>query len=243
VSVTPRTAQDVVDHLLTPAQRPQLVLNHNLHSVYLINRDEWFRKFYENASLIVIDGWPVLRAAEKAKGVSLGHAYRIGSTDWIAALKRELSTTQRRYRIFVLGGDEATNWEASQRLQDGSKVEVAGTHGYFEAADTTAVVERIREFAPDLVLVGMGMPHQERFLFHTLHQLPPAHYATVGGAIDYVAGRQRLAPRVLGRLGLEWLWRLVNDPVRLFHRYLVEPIKLVALLASHRVRRQNADAQ
>lgn len=243
VTVTPRTADDVVDHILRPAEGRELILNHNLHSVYLINRDEWFRRFYEQASLIVIDGWPVLRAAEQARGVPLGHSFRIGSTDWIAALTHELERRGLEYRIFVLGGDHATNAEATHRLRCTPSVQVAGTHGFFEAADTAAVIEQIRAFEPDLVLVGMGMPHQERFLSNALSELPPAHYATVGGAIDYVAGTQRLAPRVLGRLGVEWLWRLANDPVRLFDRYLVEPVKLAALLTSRKLRRRDVEAR
>jgi hypothetical protein len=86
------------------------------------------------------------------------------------------------------------------------------------------------------VLVGMGMPLQERFLHDNRLDLPSAYYATVGGAIDYVAGEARLAPRFLGGAGLEWLWRFTNDPRRLFSRYFVEPVALFKLVAQDHLR-------
>ncbi|BBZ06404.1 hypothetical protein MDOR_05730 [Mycolicibacterium doricum] len=112
---------------------------------------------------------------------------------------------------------------------------VSGVDGY---VSSDIALTRIIDFDPDLVLVGLGMPRQELFLLSHLAQLPDATYATVGGAIDYLAGTTRLAPRWLGRFGLEWVWRLVNQPRRLAHRYLVEPLLLLirVLCASFRER-------
>ena len=73
----------------------------------------------------------------------------------------------------------------------------------------------------------MGMPIQEAWLHRRYDQLDAAAVLPVGAAFDYEAGVQRPAPRLLGALGLEWLFRLLLDPRRLFHRYLVEPWSLV----------------
>jgi len=117
-------------------------------------------------------------------------------------------------------------------LADFPDVKLATHHGYFDAtagsAENAAVVEAVNAFAPQILLVGMGMPRQEVWVLenHPALTTPCASF-TVGGAFDYEAGAQKAAPRWMGRLGVEWLFRLVVDPRRLFVRYCVEPWSLV----------------
>ncbi len=81
----------------------------------------------------------------------------------------------------------------------------------------------LAELRPQLVLIGLGMPLQEKVLRRRLDALPPAVYCAVGGAIEQIAGIQKLAPRWLGRLGLEWAWRLMLHPRRVAYRVFGEP--------------------
>ena len=85
------------------------------------------------------------------------------------------------------------------------------------------MVAEITAFRPHILFVGMGMPRQEAWLLHHTEFLPPCVTFSVGAAFDYEAGAQSAAPRWVGRAGLEWLYRLVRDPKRLFYRYCVEP--------------------
>jgi len=78
-----------------------------------------------------------------------------------------------------------------------------------------------------VVLVGMGMPIQENWIAQNAHRLDQGVLLSVGGAFDYEAGVQIPAPRWLGRLGLEWLFRFAVQPKRLFRRYFVEPWSLI----------------
>ncbi|HEY0053078.1 MAG TPA: WecB/TagA/CpsF family glycosyltransferase, partial [Caulobacteraceae bacterium] len=82
-------------------------------------------------------------------------------------------------------------------------------------------------FRPDVLMVGMGMPRQELWILDHFEALPDCVILPVGAAFDYEAGVQAAAPRWMGRLGLEWLFRLAHDPKRLFVRYCVEPWTLV----------------
>jgi N-acetylglucosaminyldiphosphoundecaprenol N-acetyl-beta-D-mannosaminyltransferase len=93
----------------------------------------------------------------------------------------------------------------------------------------------LTEFRPQLVLLGLGMPLQEQVLTRRLATLPPAVYCAVGGAIEQIAGIQKLAPRWLGRLGLEWAWRLVLHPRRVAYRVFGEPWLLAGLLIRRRL--------
>lgn len=231
IAVTPMTALETAVWA-TEASGKRLLLNHNLHSAYCFQSDEEFRQFYERADRVVIDGAPI-KILARLRDHRITASHRIGSTDWIAAL----SETQSSGTLLVYGAAPESNRLAVQNLREqlcpgGWKVE--GLDGY--TAETEAV-QWLRDQSPTLVIVGLGMPLQERFLHRNWDILPDATYATVGGAIDYVAGTNQLAPRWLGDIGLEWAWRLAHAPRRLAHRYLVEPLKLAWLLLAKRARR------
>jgi N-acetylglucosaminyldiphosphoundecaprenol N-acetyl-beta-D-mannosaminyltransferase len=228
ITVTPMSADEVVTWVASRSEKT-LLLNHNLHSAYLHHTDADFRELYTRADKIVIDGMPILTLASLASRTTQ-RTHRIGSTDWIDGLEH----CRRGGRIVLFGADAASNSAAVSKLRDRlPQWEVFGRDGYCSWREAAAWIKQTR---PSLVLVGLGMPRQERFLLEMWDDLPDATYATVGGAIDYVAGANSLAPRWLGRIGLEWAWRLVHDPRRLAHRYLVEP----AVLAGHVVRRRTS---
>jgi N-acetylglucosaminyldiphosphoundecaprenol N-acetyl-beta-D-mannosaminyltransferase len=234
VVVTPMTARDVAAMVHDAPSSASLLLNHNLHSVYLFHKLPWFRQLYAVSKVVVIDGYPILRMASKAAPISPDH--RIGSTDWIASLWDEAQP--RPMRVFLLGGSKEVNAAAIDRWRQKRPGDaVAGNTGYLNGRDEEQVLSAMREHRPALVLVGMGMPMQESFISRHLSELPAAHYATVGGAIDYIAAPASLSPRWLGRFGLEWAWRLLHDPGRLWGRYLVEPFKLGTILVTNKLRR------
>lgn len=229
VEVTPMTADDVVSLLSIPPTTPKLIAAHNLHSTYLWRTDRLFYRFYGRCEYVVIDGRPVLTMLNFRSQSRLSVDYRIGSTDWIEQI---LSRKHRPVdRVYILGGSKDVLRKVLGRFASESPMmEVGGRDGYFEGHEEATVVAEIKAFAPDLVLVGLGMPKQEHFLESNLDDLPPAYYATVGGALDFIAGETSLAPRWVGRIGLEWLWRLVHEPRRLGRRYLIEPWRLVGLI-------------
>lgn len=230
ISVTPMTAIETAIWA-TSNRKKSLLLNHNLHSAYLFQRDREFRDIYQRASRIIVDGIPILFAVSIRCRHAISTKYRVGSTDWIGSL----ADIQTSGKIVIYGASERSNRIAVKKLSDQLVVRgwsVYGINGY--VPEQTAV-NYINELGPTLVLIGMGMPRQERFLLHHWQELPTATYATVGGAIDYIAGQTKLAPRWLGKLGFEWAWRLLHDPRRLAYRYLIEPIQLfITLIAKGR---------
>lgn len=221
IKVSPLSALEAAS-IAVESTGQRLLLNHNLHSAYLYQTDDEFRRLYARADLIVVDGTPILWLASWSSRSRLAASYRISSTDWIAALPE----VQGPRRLFVFGATASSNANAISRLRLELKDwAISGVDGY---VDDDVAVRLINDFGPDLVIVGLGMPRQEKFLLRNLVRLPNATYATVGGAIDYIAGTTRLAPRWLGRLGMEWAWRLANEPRRLAYRYIAEPLLLFA---------------
>ena len=234
--VTPMTAAETAEWVVG-GEGKRLLLNHNLHSAFLYQKEPEFRDFYAGAERVLIDGAPILWLAQRNARDGLGSSYRIGSTDWID----RLGDAAQAGRLMLYGASESSNQAAVSRLRHslvGKGWQVEGMNGYVARDEAIAWLRRER---PSVVIVGLGMPLQEEFLRGAWDELPDATYATVGGAIDYIAGSNALAPRWMGRLGIEWLWRLAHDPRRLAHRYLVEPFKLAwALITKERQRSERA---
>ena len=206
-----------------------LIANHNLHSLYLIGRQREMAALYARADLIEVDSRPVV-AWGRLLGLPLSGAHRCTYLDWREAFWRLADAGG--WRVFYLGGAPGVAEEAARRLGarwPGAKIAVR--HGYFDrspgSAEAAAALDAINAFAPQVLLVGMGMPIQEIWTLRNYDALNARAVLTVGAAFDYEAGVQTAAPRLLGALGLEWLFRLLHDPRRLFVRYLIEPWSLV----------------
>jgi N-acetylglucosaminyldiphosphoundecaprenol N-acetyl-beta-D-mannosaminyltransferase len=139
---------------------------------------------------------------------------------------------ERGYRVFVLGARQDVLETAFARLRDEHpKLVVAGyRHGYFREEEGAAIAEEIARCDPDMLFVAMSSPRKEYWLGQHGAELGVPLVMGVGGAIDVVAKVTRRAPVLLQRLGLEWLFRLLQEPRRLYRRYLVTNARFTLLL-------------
>lgn len=239
VEATPLRVPDLVVELSRFVREgsTRTVLGHNLHSVTLTLSDEGFRGLYQRSDVVLLDGAPVLwlwGRTGKADGPVMD--YRLGTTDWLPALGQ----VQGLERIAVLGAGAEANAAAVRKLElivPGAHVAGLPGEGWNGELEDQAV-KWLHSQRPQLVLLGLGMPLQEEVLQRRLGDMPPAVYCAVGGAIEQLAGYQKLAPRWLGRLGLEWAWRLLLHPRRVAYRVLGEPWVLLWLLANRGFKRQ-----
>lgn len=238
ISVNPLTAVEIVDIIESSIDSGEGIWigNHNLHSAYLCLNDADFKRIYELTGLRVIDGWPILRLASRAAKTRLDSRLRVGSSDWLS----ELLARRRSMNILAIGGTAESSRLAYQHVAatypeitwisyEGFSYLRTDSHD----VEITSLTDAIK--LADLVLVGLGMPQQERWIGQHYPLLSDRVVANVGGCLDYLAGTQALAPRWLGVIGLEWAFRLVRSPRRLFHRYLVEPVLLARIVAGSRI--------
>jgi N-acetylglucosaminyldiphosphoundecaprenol N-acetyl-beta-D-mannosaminyltransferase len=214
-------------------RRGGIVLNVNAHCLNLCHRNEKLRRFFAGADVVFCDGAGV-RLAARMLGGSLPE--RITYADWLprlAALAEE-----RGLSLFFLGARPGVAAEAARRLRESHpNLRISGVrHGFFDhrsgSPENGAVVAEINAVRPDILLVGLGMPLQERWLIENHRGLDVGAALTGGAVFDYASGRLRRGPRLLTDNGFEWLARLLVEPRRLWRRYLLgNPLFLARVLA------------
>jgi N-acetylglucosaminyldiphosphoundecaprenol N-acetyl-beta-D-mannosaminyltransferase len=190
----------------------------NMHALAVLRREPLFNKYYEQTNYIYLDGMPIIWML-KLLGVEIDSNYRITVLDWHEDFF-ELAN-EKNFTVAMLGGKKSVVIKACDRLSaQFENVTFLSHHGYI---DNKEVPEFLISNEVDVLLVGMGMPKEEIWILNNRSKLNAKVIIPVGGYFDYVAGETYTPPRWSGRLGLEWLFRLVSSPKRLARRYLVEP--------------------
>jgi N-acetylglucosaminyldiphosphoundecaprenol N-acetyl-beta-D-mannosaminyltransferase len=189
-----------------------------------------FREAYADASLSLADGQALVWAT---RWLGTPVPEKVSGSDLVWPLLERAA--RRRWRVYLLGGEPGAGEAAADRLRRELGVEVVGVDAARLPDRPTpgapdAAAERVRAARPDVLLVGLGAPKQERWIHQHRAALRPAVALGVGASIDFLAGRIPRCPRWVSRAGLEWLYRLSREPRRLAHRYLVKDPRFLAVL-------------
>jgi N-acetylglucosaminyldiphosphoundecaprenol N-acetyl-beta-D-mannosaminyltransferase len=177
------------------------------------------KRLFERADLISADGMSVVFASRLGPGPHLPE--RVATTDAFHDVARLAG--RARLSFYFLGASEDVNRRAVERVkQSYPGVKIAGRHhGYFAPAEEPEIIEKINAAGPDVLWVGLGVPHQQRFILNNLARLTSVGVAkSCGGLFDFLAGKNKRAPRWMQVGGLEWAYRIWMEPNRLLMRYL-----------------------
>ena len=228
-SLTFDEAIDAIDDLVA-AGEGGVVFTPNVDHIVQVEHNFAFRAAYEDASLSLVDGQPLLWVS-RLLGSPLPE--KISGSDLMVPLARRAA--QRKWRVYLLGGGPGIAELAARELRKQFDIDIVGTDAPFvkpdgEPVEGPAVIERINRAAPHLLFAAFGAPKQELFLHRSRAAIRPAVGIGVGAGFDFVAGRLRRAPGFISKSGLEWLFRLAQEPRRLAKRYLVDDPEFVAIL-------------
>ena len=196
---------------------PTHVVFVNAAKVVNFHEDRELRAAMQGADLLLADGLPVVWACRLLGQPLPGRIAGIELAEEIVAL-----AAQRGYRVFFLGARAEVLAKAiTQLLRRHPQLKVAGSHdGYFKPADEIALIEEINESMADVLLIGMGTPQKELWAARNLPVLNVPLLQGAGGSFDVMAGLTRRAPPWMQNTGLEWLYRLWQEPRRMWRRYL-----------------------
>lgn len=210
------------------ARRQRLLIG-VVNAAKLVNmrRDAALGDSVLGSDLIVADGMSVVWAC-RILGRPLPQ--RVAGID---LMQRMLGrANERRYRVFCLGATEQVLDETMATIaRDYPSAVLAGHHhGYFTEQDEPRIAEAIRASRSDMLFVGMTSPRKEQFLARWMADMDVPVCHGVGGSFDVMAGKVKRAPRLWQQLGMEWLYRVVQEPRRMWKRYLVTNARFVWLV-------------
>jgi N-acetylglucosaminyldiphosphoundecaprenol N-acetyl-beta-D-mannosaminyltransferase len=210
---------------------PSYVVTPNAHHVVHFQSDPRFREIYQSAGLVVPDGVPLLWAA-KLLGQRLNG--RVNGTDLFVALCAKAADLG--LRVFFLGGRPGAAEAAAARLRSRHPdLDVCGTYcpsvGFErDAAESAKIVATINAARPHLLFVGLGAPKQEYWMHANRDVICVPMSLGIGVSFEFVGGLVERAPRWMQTAGLEWLFRLLVEPRRLWKRYLLGNATFCALV-------------
>lgn len=201
----------------------------NVAKLVRMRSDTWLRESVLGSDLIVADGLPVVWAS-RILGEPLPE--RVAGIDLFEKLL-QLADAER-FSAYFLGATQEVLDQMLRRIEDHHpRLRCAGSHdGYFQEAESEAVVQEIQKANPDLLFVGISTPKKELFLQQWGDSLGVPVCHGVGGSFDVLSGMTRRAPLLLQKLGLEWLYRFLQEPRRMWKRYLVTNSEFIAMLVS-----------
>ena len=246
------TEAEVVRYIINESRagRGGWVATPNIDICRHARRDPAVRTLVQGATLVVPDGMPLIWAA-RLRGIPL--AERVAGSSLIFSLSSAAAAAG--LSIYLLGGDPGVpDLAGTELIRRYPGLRVAGTDappvGFDESSEAVALIrKRLCEALPNIVYVGLGFPKQERLIAELTSALPGTWFMGCGAAIPFAAGTLPRAPAWMQGSGLEWMFRLIKEPRRLFRMYIVDDapyaVRLLISSAAERTgtgRRHTKDA-
>lgn len=192
------------------------------HIINIKANDNVFEK-YSKAEYIIADGWPVVATA-KAKKTPI---YKITGVDLMDELLK--LANKKNLNIFFLGATDETLIKLSDNIRrDFNNINsINFNNGYFGEKDNDEIVKKINETNSNILFVGMGSPKQEIWITENIEKLNINIAIAIGGALKIYSEEIERAPKFIQKIGMEWFYRFMKEPTRLFSRYFVKYPKFI----------------
>lgn len=229
-NITMNEAVQKIEQLILN-KKPSYVVTPNVDHIVKLETDKEFQEVYKEADLILTDGMPLIWISKLKKNPI---KEKVSGSDLFPEVCK--LAANKGYKVFLLGAAEGVAVRAAENLKEKYKgLNVVGTYspsyGFENKEDEIKqIIEMINEVKPDVLAVGLGAPKQEKFLYNYRNQLNVPVALAIGASIDFEAGNIERAPEWMQRIGLEWSYRLIKEPKRMFKRYLVDDMKIFKLV-------------
>jgi len=207
------------------------VVTPNVDHIVQLQKNADLKKVYKDAALVLADGMPLLWAA-KFLGTPLKE--KISGSDLFPKLCEVAA--RKGYKLFFCGGREGAADAAKAVLeQKNLGLNVVGTYcppfGFEnDEEENNKIIAMIKDSKPDILFVGLGAPKQEKWIhkYKEKYQVPVS--IGIGVSFEFIAGMVKRAPVWMQKAGLEWFWRLMMEPGRLWKRYLIDDMQFFGLV-------------
>lgn len=233
-NLTMEEALQAIEHLIQE-DKSSYVVTPNVDHIVQLETNKELQEVYKNAALILTDGKPLLWIASW-----YGNPIKekISGSDLFPLLCK--MAAEKGYKMFFLGAAEGVAEKAAKNLKNKfTNLQIVGSYsppyGFERNLEEIKKIKNIiRKSAPDILIVGLGCPKQEKFMYQYSKELGVPISLGLGASFDFEAGNIKRAPKWMANHGLEWLFRITQDPKRMIKRYLVDDRKILRLIIKYR---------
>lgn len=207
----------------------------NVDVVIKIEKDSYLKQIVDNADMVLVDGKPLVWIS-KIYGKPLKE--KISGSDLVPLLCKVAA--EKKYTIFIVGGKEGIAKQAKQNLEAKfPEVHIVGIYappfGFENDEKELDKINRMISNAhPELLIVCFGCPKQEKWIYENISKYDAKVSICAGATVDFLAGNVKRAPKWMSEHGLEWFYRFLQEPKRMFKRYFVDDVKIIGLVKKYR---------
>ncbi len=215
---------------LIEEKKKSYVVAVNTDVIVKIENDAYLKKISDEADITLVDGKPLVWISKWQK-----HPVKtkISGSDMVPELCRVAA--ERGYSIFIIGGKNGIADKAKENLESTfAGIRIVGTYappfGFEKDTEELDKINRmISDVCPDIVIACLGCPKQEKWIYENYKKYDGTISICAGATIDFLSGNMKRAPKWMSEHGLEWFYRFLKEPRRMFKRYFVEDIKIMKL--------------
>ena len=217
------------------SEKKSYIVAINVDVVMKIENDSYLKEITDKADMVLVDGKPLEWIAKWHKRPIKA---KISGSDLVPILCKRAA--EKGYSIFIIGGKEGIAEKAQQNLErDLPGIRIVGTYAPafgFEKdeKELNRINEMISSAHPDILIACFGCPKQEKWIYENISKYDAKVSVCAGATVDFLAGNVNRAPRWMSEHGLEWFYRFLQEPKRMFKRYFVDDVKIVGLIKKYR---------
>lgn len=223
-----------IEEMIASEKRSYIVAI-NVDVVMKIENDSYLKEITDKADMVLVDGKPLEWIA---KWHNRPIKAKISGSDLVPILCERAAI--KGYSIFIIGGKEGIAEKAKQNLErDLSGIRIVGTYAPpFGFEKDEKELNRINEMIsiahPDLLIACFGCPKQEKWIYENYQKYDAKVSVCAGATVDFLAGNVNRAPKWMSDHGLEWFYRFLQEPKRMFKRYFIDDVKILKLIRKYK---------
>lgn len=233
-NITMEQAVNRIDDFIKNGEKSYIVTP-NVDHIVRIESDSEFKDVYDNADLVLTDGMPLIWIS---KWLRTPIVEKVSGSDLLPQVCKLAS--ENKYKVFFLGAAPGVADTAAENLKKRfAGLDVCGCYSPklgFEndEEEVNNIIKMINEYNVDILALALGTPKQEKFIYKYKDRINSKVALNIGAAIDFEAGNVKRAPKWMQNSGLEWFYRLCNEPKRMFKRYLVDDLKIFKIMLKYK---------
>ena len=223
-----------IEEMISDGQKSYIVAV-NVDVVLKMEEDLYLKEIADNADIVLVDGKPLVWISKLYKCPIKA---KVSGSDLVPFFCKKAAT--KGYSIFILGGKEGVAIQAEKKLKKKfPEINIVGTYapplGFEEDNQELEYInKKISAASPDVLIVCLGCPKQEKWIYENYQKYNAKVSICAGATVDFLAGNVKRAPKWMSECGLEWFYRFMQEPKRLFKRYFVEDMKIIKLIRKYR---------